>query len=163
MRILLVKPKATLGTIRALERFQRLEPLELGYLAAVVPPEHDVRILDLRLARSAGRAFARALGDFQPDLVGLSGYTHEASEVKRLARSVRRLSPAAFVVVGGHHATVAPRDFDLPEIDAVVRGEGCGPFAALVRALGAGEAVDGIPNLLRTGAGFDPAAAATWA
>jgi len=162
MRVLLVKPKATLGTIRALERFQRLEPLELGYLAAVVPREHEVRILDLRLARSTGRAFARALDDFRPDLVGLSGYTHEASEVKRLARTVRRRRPGAFVVAGGHHATVAPADFDLPEIDAVVRGEGCGPFAALVRALAAGETVDGIPNLLRTGAGFDPAAAATW-
>jgi radical SAM superfamily enzyme YgiQ (UPF0313 family) len=148
--------------VLGLERFQRLEPLELGYLAAVVPRGHDVRVLDLRLERFADFTFSRALRGFRPDLVGLSGYTHEASEVKRLARTVRRVLPGAFVVVGGHHATVAPKDYDLPEIDAIVRGEGCGPFAALVRALAAGGEVDGIPNLLGTGNGFDATAAAVW-
>jgi hypothetical protein len=51
MRILLIKPKATLPTVLALQRFQCLEPLELGYLAAVVPAGHEVRVLDLRLHR----------------------------------------------------------------------------------------------------------------
>ncbi len=57
MRILLVKPKPRLGPIVALHRFQFLEPIELGYLAASVPPPHDVRVLDLRLARFPLAAF----------------------------------------------------------------------------------------------------------
>jgi radical SAM superfamily enzyme YgiQ (UPF0313 family) len=162
MRILLVKPKARLGTVRGLQGFQRLEPLELGYLAAVVPPPHVVRALDLRLWRFADRAFERALRRFRPDLVGISGYTHEGSEVKRLAAIVRRALPAAAVVVGGHHATVAPRDYDVPVIDAIVRGEGCAPFAAIVERLAADETLDGIEQVLLPGDRFDAAAAAGW-
>ena len=162
MRILLVKPKARLRTVRGLERLQRLEPLELGYLAAVVPPPHEVRVLDLRLHRAADRAYLRALSAYRPDVVGISGYSHEASEVKRLAAVAKRHLPKTFVVVGGHHATVAAADYDVDGIDAIVRGEGCAPFAALVAALAAGRPPEGIPHLLRTGADFDDAACATW-
>ena len=48
MRILLVKPQAHLKTVLGLQRFQCLEPLEFGYLAAAIAPEHQVRVLDLR-------------------------------------------------------------------------------------------------------------------
>lgn len=162
MRILLVKPKARLGTVRGLQAFQMLEPLELGYLAAVVPAPHVVRALDLRLYRFADHAFLRELRRFRPDLVGISGYTHEGSEVKRLAALVRRTLPRSAVVVGGHHATVAPRDYDVGAIDAIVRGEGCAPFAAVVARLAAGEPLDGIPQVLLPGERFDAAAAAEW-
>ena len=162
MRILLVKPKARLGTVRGLQGFQCLEPLELGYLAAVVPPPHVVRALDLRLHFFADWAFERGLRRFRPDLVGISGYTHEGSEVKRLAGVVRRALPGAAVVVGGHHATVAPRDYDVSAIDAIVRGEGCAPFAAIVARLAAGEGLDGIPQVLLPGERFDGEAAAGW-
>ena len=37
---------------------------------------------------------------------------------------MRDWRPSAFVVVGGHHATVCPQDFDIPAVDAVVIGEG---------------------------------------
>jgi hopanoid C-3 methylase len=162
MRILLVKPKARLGTVRGLQSFQMLEPLELGYLAAVVPAPHVTHALDLRLYRFADRAFLRELRRFRPDLVGLTGYTHEGAEVKRLAAVVRRVLPRAQVVVGGHHATVAPRDYDVGTIDAIVRGEGCGPFAAIVARLAAGQELDGIPQVLLPGERFDDDAAAGW-
>ena len=44
MRILLVKPPPHLKTVLGLQRFQRLEPLEFGYLAAALPTEHEVRV-----------------------------------------------------------------------------------------------------------------------
>lgn len=162
LTVVLVKPKARLGTVRGLQRFQCLEPLELGYLAAVVPSPHRVHVLDLRLHRFADHAFVRALRRLGPDLVGISGYTHEASEVKRLAALVRDVLPGAGVVVGGHHATVAPRDYDVPFIDAIVRGEGCAPFREIVARFAAGEVLLGIPNVLLTGARFDIDAAARW-
>jgi radical SAM superfamily enzyme YgiQ (UPF0313 family) len=128
----------------------------------VVPPAHVVRALDLRLYRLADRAFLRALRRFRPDLVGFSGYTHEGSEVKRLAGIVKRHLPAAVVVAGGHHATVAPRDYDVPVIDAIVRGEGCAPFAAIVARVAAGEPLDGIPQVLLPGERFDAVGALEW-
>lgn len=162
MRVLLVKPKGTLGTIRGLERFQRLEPLELGYLAAALPPHHEVHALDLRLARFPRRAFLRALAEFRPDLVGFSGYSHESGAIKAMAALVRSRLPRAHVTVGGHHATVAPADYDIPAVDTVVRGEGCTPFRALVEALERGAPPEGIANVLRTGPAWDAVAAAVW-
>ncbi|MBK8897400.1 MAG: cobalamin-dependent protein [Candidatus Competibacteraceae bacterium] len=71
---------------------------------------------------------------FKPDLVGFTAYSHESGRMKRLAGTVRRLSPKTRIVVGGHHATVAPADCNIPDIDYIVRGEGSGPFGALVAA-----------------------------
>ena len=109
MRILLVKPQAHLRTVLGLQRFQCLEPLEFGYLAAAISEHHDVRVLDLRLYRFADAAFERALARFRPELVGFTAYSHESGTMKRLAGTVRRLLPNTRIVVGGHHATVKPR------------------------------------------------------
>ncbi|MGB5064764.1 MAG: B12-binding domain-containing radical SAM protein, partial [Candidatus Competibacter sp.] len=72
MRILLVKPQAHLKTVLGLQRFQCLEPLEFGYLAAAIPGRHELRVFDLRLYRLADATFERALARFRPDLVGFT-------------------------------------------------------------------------------------------
>jgi hypothetical protein len=72
--ILLVKPKAHLGTVHALHRFQILEPIELGYIAAAVPPEHRVEVLDLRFYRRPAAALLRRIKDLAPDIIGFTGY-----------------------------------------------------------------------------------------
>lgn len=151
LRILLVKPKPRLGPIVALHRFQLLEPIELGYLAASVPAGHDVRVLDLRFALFPLLRFRAALRQYRPDIVGITGYTHEASTVKALAREVHGSMPAARVIVGGHHATVAAMDYDIPEIDAIVRGEGCGPFRRIVEAVAQGRALRDLEGVLIPG------------
>lgn len=151
MRILLVKPRPRLRAIVALHRFQFLEPIELGYLAASVPAGHEVRVLDLRLARFPVMTFRSMLRRYAPDIIGITGYTHEASIVKSLAVEVRRALPASRVIVGGHHATVAPGDYDIPEVDAIVRGEGCGPFRKIVEATARHETLQGIEGVLTPG------------
>ena len=148
MHILLIKPKARLASILGLQAWQLLEPLELGYLAAAAGSDHLIKILDLRLAAWPTMALERALRRFRPDLVGITGYSHEGSIVKALARQVRRRLPGAMVVVGGHHATVDPQDYRIDAIDAIVRGEGCGPFRMLVDAVAAGQPLEGIPQVL---------------
>jgi radical SAM superfamily enzyme YgiQ (UPF0313 family) len=147
MKILLVKPKARLVTINSLTGLIFLEPLELGYVAAAVPEHHDVRVLDLRLARRPHKIFEKALTNDRPDVVGISGYTHEAMQVVGLAGFVKARLPEAKVVVGGHHATVLPETFDVPAVDAIVRGEGTAPFRAIVEALEADRPLTGIPNV----------------
>jgi len=160
MKILLVKPRPRLKTILKLQPIVLMEPLELGYVAAAVPPGHDVRVLDLRLSRWADREFVRTLKDYQPDIVGLSGYTHESTKVKELARIVRRVRPQARVVVGGHHATVLPQDYNLDCFDVIVRGEGCAPFRAVVEAAANGRKFKGIEHAVVPGPDFDIEAAA---
>jgi len=160
MRILLVKPKPRLKTILKLQPIVLHEPLELGYVAAAVPPGHEVRVMDLRLSRWPDRQFARTVRNYQPDIVGLSGYTHESGKVKELARLVRGMRPAARVVVGGHHATVLPEDYNLDCFDAIVRGEGCAPFRAIVEATASHLGLGGIENVMVPGPGFSAEEAA---
>ena len=160
MRILLVKPKPRLKTILKLQPIVLMEPLELGYVAAAVPPGHDVRVLDLRLSRWPDREFVKTLRRYQPDVVGLSSYTHESTKVKELARTVRRVRPQSRIVVGGHHATVLPQDFNLDCFDAIVRGEGCAPFHAVIEAAANGKDLTGIENVMVPGPGFSEEAAA---
>ena len=162
MRILLVKPYVRLNSILGLERFQRLEPLELGYVAAALPAEHEVRVLDLRLGRNPGRVFARTLSKFKPDLVGFTAYSHEAGVMKTLAAEARRLLPHVKTLVGGHHATVAAADCNLPAIDYIIRGEGCAPFRELVAALARGQEPAPSASLVLSGPRFDAASAAVW-
>ncbi len=147
MKILLVKPKARLATITELNGLILLEPLELGYVAAAVPGRHEVRVLDLRLARRPRKVFEKALKTGRPDVVGFSGYTHEARQVIDLAARVKERFPGTKVVVGGHHATVLPDTYDVPAVDAIVRGEGTAPFRAVVEALEADRPLTGIPNV----------------
>ncbi len=162
LTILLVKPQPRLATIQALQRFQILEPIELGYLAAAVPREHRVHVLDLRFHRRAAPALRRAIRRLAPDIIGFTGYSHEASMVKTLAEVAREAAPPALIVVGGHHASVAAEDYNIGAIDLIVRGEGCLPFRALVQAVARGEPAEGIDGVLRTGEHFDPAATLTW-
>ena len=160
MKILLVKPKALLETITKVNPLIMLEPLELGYVAAAAPDDQDVQVLDLRLARFPRRTFIRTLKRYKPDLVGISGYSHELEVVKKLARITRRILPDALIVVGGHHATVLPHNLNTDEFDAIVRGEGCAPFRAIIETALAGRRdFEKIENVLATGEKYDHEAA----
>lgn len=159
MRILLVKPYPVLETIRRVHHLIMLEPLEFGYLAASVAPCHDISVLDLRIVRCPEQKFVQRLRSYRPDLVGISGYTHEAAQVKHLARIVRKMLPHAKIVVGGPHATVLPSDYNLDCFDAIVRGEGCAPFRAVTEAAVDGGDFSGIENVLVPGENFDRATA----
>jgi radical SAM superfamily enzyme YgiQ (UPF0313 family) len=162
LTILLVKPMARLGTIRALHRFLMLEPIELGYIAASVPRRHRVVVLDLRFYRNPVAAFLRKINDLSPDIIGFTGYSHESSSVKALAAKARQAAPHALIVVGGHHAAVAADDYNIDAIDAIVRGEGCLPFRAVVEAFSRAESLEGIQGVLLAGDRFDTAATLTW-
>ena len=162
LTILLVKPKARLATIDALHRFQLLEPIELAYIAAAVPPEHRIEVIDLRFARNPVAALQRRIRDLAPDLIGFTGYTHEGSIVKALAGHARAAAPKARIIVGGHHASVAAADYNIPAIDAIVRGEGCLPFRQIVEATARGDSLEGIEGVVLTGDRFDPAATLAW-
>lgn len=161
MRILLIKPRAHLRTVLGLQGFSLLEPLELGYIAASVP-QHEVRILDLRLHAFPQRAFDRVLRKWRPHVLGVTGYTHESSAIKTLARRAKALCPHTTVVVGGHHATVAAEDLNLPEVDAIVRGEGCQPFSQLIQALEDHRSLAEIPGVWVPGSAFNATTLNQW-
>ncbi len=155
MKILAVKPSPGIRSVHILHRLILLEPLELGYLAAAVPQHHDVKVLDLRIKRRPLRTYKRTVQDYKPDIVALSAYTHEINIVKELAQRARALLPDSLIVVGGHHATVLPEDFNMEYFDAVVRSEGCAPFRSIVEAAPDKEQFANIPRVLVPGISSD--------
>lgn len=129
MKILLIQP----GWGASQVGFNNLtlpEPLGLEILAAVVP-QHEVRIFDSRLETDLGAT----LSEFEPDLVGVTAYTADVPAAQRILRAVKRWNPKVFTVMGGHHASLMPQDFDSPDVDVVVVGEGEITFAELVEAM----------------------------
>ncbi len=120
------------------------EPLHLEMVAATVP-EHEVRILDLRVENG----LEAVLRQFEPEMVAVTALTPEVYAAQQVLREVKSFSAEIFTVVGGHHGTLLPRDFFLPQVDAIALGEAELMFADLVRAVGDGRGLGAVPNLIR--------------
>ena len=105
-----------------------------------------VEILDLNYEGGDHRDLERTLDDLGPfHLVGLSCYSSfDYMRVLTLARFLRRLLPDTPLVTGGYHASAMPEDlfFDGSPFDAVIRGEGERPLAALVEQVLGGDPIE---------------------
>ena len=150
MRILLVQPAPfEAGRIGLENALWLSEPAALTAVAAMVEDEHEVTILDMRLEEAD--QLPRALAALRPDLVGVTCMTtdaYQAQAVLHCAKSI--LGPRVFTVMGGHHPTLCPEEHDLPEIDAIVIGEGEDTFRELVQHLSEGgnrEALDHVDGV----------------
>lgn len=69
----------------------------------------------------------RRLHEFRPHLVGITMMTCQWKDSKRVAEIVRRVcGNDVKIVAGGYHPTCEPESIftDIPELDAIVRGQG---------------------------------------
>ena len=128
MRVLLVQPQES-QRVAGFSKFGCPEPLALEILAASLA-HHDVRILDMRLDAGLGRT----LRAFRPHVVGVTGYTTNVPRMLAVCSEVKEFDPRVVIVVGGYHATLCPEDFDTPDVDVVVVGEGERTFPELLAA-----------------------------
>ncbi len=124
LRILLVRPHSQLLVTKHLKKFLHLEPLELEIVAGGIPDEDQVSICDLSLEKDPIGLFKRELQAKKPHIIGLTGYSSQAGIVKELARIAKTNIPSTTIIVGGIHASIAPSDYAMDEIDIIVRGEG---------------------------------------
>ena len=152
MKVGFVKPP--IGGILGLEMLTFVEPLGLECVAGALELDgHECKIVDLRIdGEKAGMGKFRA---FEPQVVGLQcNFTTERNRTLRLARTVKRDLPEAFVVVGGHDASRDPDWFQDPAVDAVAVGDGEDVMVPLVDALDRGASLKRAPGLmLNTAAG----------
>ena len=131
MRVLLVMPTPFENGRLGLENVVWLsEPVALTAVGAAVGDAHEVRVIDLRLEHES--ALAEALVEFAPDVVGTTSMTTDAYQAKAVLRMAREIRPEALTVVGGHHPTLCPEEFDEPYVDVIVQGEGEHTFRELV-------------------------------
>lgn len=147
-RVLLVQPRPTGGV--GFGNTAVVEPLGLEAVGgALLDPRpgspHEVKLVDMLVPRD----LERALRDFQPQLCGIScGFTMDVYRTRALARVVKEQRPDCFVFVGGHHASLCPEDFALPEVDAVVVGEGEVTARAMVDSVATGGCLQEVPGLV---------------
>jgi radical SAM superfamily enzyme YgiQ (UPF0313 family) len=132
VRILLVKPHLPLLVARRLNDFLHLEPLDLEIVAGGVPEEDLTSLCDLSLEKDPIEVYQGELLRVRPHIVGLTGYSNQAGQVKELARLAKANDPSVVVVVGGVHATIVPGDYAMDEIDVIVRGEGGTAFREIL-------------------------------
>jgi len=135
MKILLVQPPSSDPLS---DRVFLFEPLGLEYLGAGLKLDgHEVEVLDARLTPDVESACRR----FQPQVVGITGYTSQLNIIRNMTRNLKAAFPELRIVVGGHHATVSPNDFNVPTIDAVVIGEGVFALREIVAAFSTGRSL----------------------
>jgi len=133
VRILLVKPQPYLLVSKRLKHFLNLEPLELEIVAGGVPDEDFVVICDLSIEEKPLEVFQTQFREINPHIIGFTGYSTNASQVKELVHIAKTLNPSVLTVVGGIHATIAPQDYAINDIDIIVRGEGGTVFREIVK------------------------------
>jgi radical SAM superfamily enzyme YgiQ (UPF0313 family) len=110
MKLLLISPERERKKEEAF--LFRLGFLNLPYVAAVTPPDVEVKIVD--------EAFEKIDFEEKPDLVGLTAQTPVAPRAYQIAMEFRKRGVP--VVMGGVHASMLPEEA-LQYVDAVVIGE----------------------------------------
>ncbi len=152
MNILLLRPHPGSEQF-GLGPFFRVEPLGLEYVAAaLLPLGHSVTIADLRFRPGAATWVRRA----RPRVVGISClHALEYDRVVETAREVRRASPDAFILVGGHAAMAFNGPLEDDSVDAIIMDDGEETMPALVQALDKGIPLEEVPGLrLKTADGW---------
>lgn len=126
LKILLVYPPPGELTI-GLRYIAKLEPLGLEILGAAAPDD-TVRILDMELDSDLSGMLQR----FQPDIIGASAQVVQTYTARRVLKTAKEMNPRMLTLVGGHHATLCPDEFNAPYVDAIVLGEGVPAFQQVI-------------------------------
>ena len=142
MRILLIQPDYEIAGF-GFRLAAMPEPLHLEILAGTAG-DHETRILDMRIDAN----LLRMMEEFQPDLVGVTALTTEVYAARDILMAVKKFSDEIFTVVGGHHCTLMPEDFYIPQVDAIALGDGELVFPELVRAVRSRQGLADVPNLV---------------
>ncbi len=107
----------------------------------------DARIFEQPPECSA-ESLARQVLAWRPDAVGVSVYTANYPEGRRIARELKAQGFGQPVVFGGTHATTVPEIVLDPSVDYVLRGEGEVAGTELFHRLIVNKSVDDIPGVV---------------
>lgn len=136
MKICLIMPLETHNMdLARLSIGEIMEPIGLSYLASMVHNrEHEVCIIDRRVhlwleeynLKRLDRKTLDLVQNFEPDLIGFHMPTVMMKDTQHFASIAKEALPEAKIIVGGPHATYAPKAVlkDIPSVDIIVRGEG---------------------------------------
>lgn len=109
---------------RKADFYQRLLPVGLGSMAAVLQRAgFTARVANF--SEDSWPDVESFLTAEQPDIVGISVFTHNREAAQQIAAIAKRCRPGCWVICGGPHASHAVEELlAWPGVDAVVVGEG---------------------------------------
>jgi radical SAM superfamily enzyme YgiQ (UPF0313 family) len=142
MKILLIEPPVSPFDVPT-KIFEMTPPYHLEVLAGRLVGNHDVHILDMRIDEDLDTEISK----FMPNIVGCSCVAANSHLVKQVLRRVKELSLDMITVVGGHHPSLMPEDFNEVSTDAVVIGEGEETLYELVVACESKRSWEGVPGI----------------
>ena len=116
-------------------------PLGLITVAAALN-NHDVMLVDLKGeydlhpgAPGIETQIKKYVGDFQPDILGVTFIASEFPYGIEIFRAARACNPGIITVAGGLHASLCPEDFQEAPVDYLCPGQSAGMFRQLADVL----------------------------
>ncbi len=126
-------------------------PLGLMYLGASIRESGSrCRILDMESQDFSAERLLDVVGEYDPDMVGLTATTPVFGNAVHLARLISDRYPNKTLCLGGVHSTVVGKEAleQCPDLDFQVVGEGERPIQAAIAALEAGKSLEGVEGII---------------
>jgi len=125
-------------------------PLGLMYIQAAIEKRshYKAEVCDPVVDDLDYPEFEQLLRRYPLDLVGISTYTHSLPDVQMTINTVRKINPAAKIVLGGPHCTMFPEyAVQLDGADAITTGDGEDSFLEIVRNFDSGKGFEGVQGI----------------
>ena len=112
-------------------------PLNLACLSSYLEREGVTNeILDLRLYQDPIQVFKEVIKNLEPKVIGISAFSSEKENADALAKLSKNLYKAKPVIIGGYHASAAPKEtIEANFYDFLVYGEGEISLTELMKCL----------------------------
>lgn len=130
--------------------FWVMPPIGLGYIAAVLAEAgHEVEILNCPKEKYSLSDFERHLAARKPDMLGITVFSHDLQQSRKMLNIAKTQDNKIFTVAGGPHPSCMPEEIleYIPSLDFAVCGEGEVSLPRLIDALSSEGRLNDIPNL----------------
>lgn len=149
MRILLINPNEIneIKATKSANARNNLAPLGLLYLASHLKSNYDVKVLDMALLNQTTNKLPLIIGQYKPDVIGITAVITLWGVVLDLIRTVKQCAPDVKIVVGGPNVSKYPEEtLSHKEVDYIIVGGGQKPMLELCEKLEKHENTSEIEN-----------------
>ena len=164
IRVLLIQPP-TLGEVHSyLPQVDEKSggigykpPLGILYLATTLQEfsHHEVHVIDCIAGKRNFDSVLKEIGEYQPDLVGISAWTDFWYPAYTLGEKIKEEYCNIHLTYGGPHIGIYPKEtLELPFVDSVIVGDGETPFLRLCTLIANDDEDPHFPGLHLKESGF---------
>ena len=104
-----------------------LPPMGLLYLESYLHKhsDYEVKLIDCLAEEFDYHDLETSLKDFAPDVIGITGHTHNIIDMLEVSKLFKKMNPDGIVIWGGAHVSAFPlQSLSFPQVDYAVYGEG---------------------------------------